>query len=255
MNEPFELLTEARAERFVWVEFTADDEPIDMSIHEPDEAVVLSLYDGLSAPEVSQFESALPAALPPQIRTLLQNCSGFGLSLDISFTRYNEWNFGYLLPHVIVLSDDGCGNDWVIEIDPRTGCWEHVWFRCHDPNVLMYLCRTLNDFIEGVLDLSRFEKCQTGHRSILHGDRTNEVFERRFPLASNLRTTNIDNELSKFVAQLPDNATVVDLRNATRGDGFSTQAIPDGKPLLRHNHELLFAYTRKPALLQLFFRS
>ena len=253
MKTPLKTLLDATSERFVWVDYTADDSPIDMSLEEPDSTYALALDPGMTEQQLVELESRLPAALPSSIGELLLNCSGFGLSMDVSFTSYNQWSFGYLLPHVMVLANDGCGNDWVIEINPETGDWEHVWFRCHDPWVLVYQCGTLCEFIEGVLDLSRFEKCQTGHRSILHPDGTHDPFSRRFPTAKKLRISGSDTVLSSFVSKLPDHATVVDLRNAKMGDGFNIWVVPRDEPLERHEHELLFAYSEKPTFLKRLF--
>ena len=246
MKTPLEILQDAASESFTWVDCHYDT-PVGMPLEEPGECKTLLSFGALSASELSVFESGLPAPLPPDIRDLLVNYSGFSLHPDVSFTDYNTWQYSYILPHVIVLANDGCGNDWVIEIDPISGRWEHVWYGCHDPCDLTYQCKTLGEFIEGVLDLSRLDKFRMGHRSVLDCPRT---AARRPQMVSKIRNPTPDDTLARFVSTLHENDVVIDMRNPQAGDYFNVWEIPPNQPIKRYNQELLFSYRKEPTFWQ-----
>ncbi len=243
MKTPREILQDATGENFTYVDYYKDGTPIDVSAEEPHAKVTLSLYPGLNDVQLAELERQLPAPLSRDIRNLLSSYSGFDIHPDVSFTDYNAWPYSYLLPHVMVLANDGCGNDWVIEVNPTSGQWEHVWYGCHDPCHLTYQCKTLSEFIEGVLDLSRLEKCKMGHLSILE----QRGVECQARVVSRMRKSTMDDVLARFVSGLDHNDVVVDLRNAKAGDSFNVWEIPPGQPIKRHGHELLFAYRKKPS--------
>ena len=247
MKTPLQLLSDAKNELFTWVDYK-NGIPTDMSLEYTDEDETLTLYSGLDVDAIHRLESQLPAPLQNDILELLTNFSGFCLSMDVSFTEYNTWEYSHLLPHVMVLAADGCGNNWVIEVNPSSGQWKHVWYGCHDPCELKYQCETLGEFIDGVLDLSRFEKCQAGYRSVL--DRPRSQVEKRFPTAAKLRNSAIDETTRSFVNGLNDNDIVVDLRNPQVGDAFNVWAIASNQTIKRHGQELLFAYRPKQTIWQ-----
>jgi len=250
MKTAHEILQDATHENFTYVDYR-NGKPFDVSIEEPDAAPpVLTLHPGLNEVQLAELERQLPAPIPIEIRNLLLSCSDFDLYPDVSFTDYNTWPYGHVLAHVMVLANDGCGNHWVIEVDPISGKWEHVWYGCHDPCNLTYQCETLSEFIEGILDFSRFEKCEMGHRSILE----QKPAECEAQVVSRIRESRMDDDvLSSFVSGLNDNYAVVDLRNAKAGDCFNVWGISQDQPIKRHDHELLFAYRKKTTFWQRLF--
>jgi len=251
------ILERARSEQFTWVDYYAGDTPFDATAEHGDEEII-ELFPPLSEPEIEAFAGSLPAPLPTEIRDLLSLTSGFNIgATEVRFTSYNDWGCSFLLPHVIVLAGDGGGNLWVIEISPETAEWRNVWFACHDPPVLVYQCATLSEFIEGVFDLSRFEKCKQGHRSILYRiDKfCEEVWRsrRRLPTAESLRGSN-DPLLRNFANELPDRAMVADLRRAKLGDGFDWSPLNSGpRPVRRASCEMLFGVEPKRGILARLF--
>jgi len=245
---PRDILEQARSEHFTWVDYYADDTPFDAGAEERQDQR-LDLRPAMSDEEIRALEERLPGKLPVEVRDLLCFASGFSLGAhEVSFHRYNMWGYDFLLPHVAVLDDDGAGNSWVIEINPEGADWRHVWFVCHDPPVLVYQCEILAEFIDGVLDLSRFEKCKHGHRSILYhiDDLCIKLWRgnKRFPKASSFRRTD-DSTLAAFVATLDDAASIIDLRGAKTGDGFDWTALSAGGRLRRAGSELLFSIEPK----------
>ncbi len=241
---PKEMLSRARKEHFTWVDYTVDggkEIPFDMGEAEGTETK-LELLPGLSASDIEKLEKSLPAPLPEEIRELLQFSAGFSMGgEEVDFTLYGDWGYDFLLPHVVILRGDGCGNSWVVEVDWNTGEWRHVWFECHDPPVLVYECETLSEFIEGVLDLHRFEKCAAGHRSILCDtfDRCMAVWKDRrgLPKAKELADTS-DPVLQKFLASIDENSRVADLRELRRGGGFDWSPLNAGRRKVKREDTL-----------------
>ena len=128
-----------------------------------------------------------------------------------------------------------------------------MWFQCHDPAVLVYQCETLAQFVDAVLDLSRFDKCSAGHRSILYDvdDRCARLWRRncRFPLAGSLRHSG-DPLLAHFCASLDPGTVVADLRHPSRGDGFDWSPLNAGPTVVRRpGNELVFGIPHKKGLL------
>jgi hypothetical protein len=252
--KPREVLERARSERLTWVDYDADDEPFDAGAEDGEEQR-LALRPPLTVADVGEFEAQLPSKLPPEVKELLLFASGFDIGAnEVAFNRYNDWGYGFLLPHVAVLDGDGRGNSWVIEINPETGEWKHVWFQCHDPAVVIYQCETLAEFINAVLDLSRFEKCKAGHRSILYDidERCAQVWRKnsRFPTAGSLKRSP-DRLLATFSASLDPLAVVADLRRPSRGDGFDWSALNAGPtPVRRAGNELVFGIQPKKSLFR-----
>ena len=205
----------------------------------------LELLPGLSDGDIEQFAAALPAPLPSEIRELLTFTSGFNIDCDeVRFMAYNTWGYGFLLPHVIVLNGDGRGNSWVIEVNPDTGQWQHVWFECHDPTSISYQCTTLSEYVDGVLDQYRLQKCLSGHRSILSGidGRAYSAWRnhRTLPRAESLREAD-DPVLREFAAGMNGRARVADHRCPKMGDGFDWSSLASGpRPVKRAGTELLF---------------
>jgi hypothetical protein len=256
MLSPRQILEAARSEQFTSIDYLADGTPVDVGAEEGIETR-LELFPPLSPSELAAFKDRLPGPLPNEAEELLLHASGLRLDAEeVSFTRYNDWGGDFLLRHAVILSNDGTGNNWAIEINPDSGEWKHVWFACHDPPVLMYQCETLSEFLEGVLDLSRFDKCKQGHRSIL--DNTFALCmniwnnRRRAPRAASLRGST-DPALRVFVEGLSDKAIVADLRNPKMGDGFAWSSIDPSRPVKRTDSELLFAIEPKPSLFARLF--
>lgn len=249
-----DLLERAAHEVFSYVDYEIDGTAFDTG-----EIETLEIRSGLSSVQLADFNALVPGPLPMDVSDLLRFASGFTLgSFEVEFTAYNEWGHEFLLPHVVVLSDDGTGNSWAIEINHDNGDWRHIWFVCHDPPVMIYQCETLFEFINGVLDFSRLDKCLTGHRSILHNkeELCRAVWRdgnRSFPLASSLTTGN-DLILNEFAALLQPATPIADFRQPALGVGFDWSTLNSGPtPVRRAGTELIFGLERPRGLLRRLF--
>lgn len=254
---PVEILTQAKTEKFTWVDYSIDDEPFNAD-EEEGSTTELELLPGLSEDEIDEFTKSLPHPPPAEIRMLLSLAAGFNISSDeVRFNAYNDWGYEFLLPHVVVLNGDGRGNSWVIEVNWKTGQWEHVWFECHDPPVLVYQCASLSEYIDAVLDNYRFEKCVAGHRSILYyvDDQSFRVWEQRrgLPEAGSLKESD-DPVLAEFAGGIHARTKVADLRSPNLGDGFDWAPLASGdQPVKRAGTELLFGVEPRRGLLSRLF--
>src|ERR1043165_5700900 len=47
---------------------------------------------------------------------------------------------------------DGCGNYWIVDVNPQTGAWGTVFFGCHDPSVIVVQAPDLQTFFTQLLD-------------------------------------------------------------------------------------------------------
>ncbi len=253
-------LSQACDESFTWVDFlleNGEESPFDAEI-ESGAHTTLELLPGLSSGGLQTLEASLPAPMPLDIKELLAFTAGFNIGTDeVRFTSFNQWGYEFLLPDVMVLNGDGRGNAWAIEVNPSTGAWRHVWFVCHDPPVLIYQCETLDDFIAGVLDQYRLERCQAGHRSFLSevDNLTLAVWRKRRdqPKAAHLADAD-DVTLRNFAQSLGRYARVADLRSAALGDGFDWSPLNDERrPVRRAGTELLFGIEPKRTLLRRLF--
>jgi len=241
---PREVLEHAKSEKFSYIDYD-----IDGNAYLEDEEN-LEVHPGLTPAEIDALDSRLTGPLPQDVRDLLFFSSGFTIGgYEVVFTEMNGWGYDFLLPNVAVLAGDGTGNSWVIEIHPESGDWRHVWFENHDPPVLMYQCETLTEFIEAVLDESRFDKAEQGHRGMLHNvhEKSYDLWCKngRFPEARSIVDSS-DTELAQFAATLNPTDLVADLRNPKLGDGFDWSLLNDGPtPVKRKDHELIFGIPAK----------
>ena len=122
----------------------------------------VTLNPGLSEEEIARFQAQLPGALPLKIRELLVYSSGFEVASEqllksrrvgdttrVLFTGSGGVGLS-ILPCPVALLGDGCGNFWVVDVNP-SGAWGVILFVCHDPPVIALQAGDLADFLGQVL--------------------------------------------------------------------------------------------------------
>ena len=206
----------------------------------------LEFSPGLSAEEIEELERSLPCALPQDVRELLAFSRGFENGpIDICFSGLLD-SFGMeeIFPSPLVIAHDGFGNYWLIDLLPGSATWGPIFYVCHDPAVVVFQTSTLEHFISEVL---RF--ANPPHASEIddvHGAATMRIW-RTNPAAvpaSQLRES-ADPVLKSFADSLSEAFFIVDLREATQGDGFSWGRFGPKSRVVRFGHERLFAYEAK----------
>lgn len=201
----------------------------------------LELQPGLSAAEASAFESRLPGPLPEDVRELLLLTRGFDISgLAVDFEGQMMFEYEPAFPCGLPVCHDGYGNFWVVDVNPETGGWDHVFFACHDPPVLVYQAGTLSAFLDGLLDCFRPDR--ESAVDYVHDLAAMRVWDQRKSLkkAGELRPE-ADPVMSSFTQSLQDDALVADLRQREVGNGFAWGAYGLETVVTRFGNELLFA--------------
>jgi cell wall assembly regulator SMI1 len=119
----------------------------------------LQAKPGLNQAQIEEFEKRLAVQLPSEVRELLGFTSGFSFPQfgDVNFFAKEVFGLEELIPLGVTTSTDGCGNDWVVDINKDTGAWGPVIFVSHDPPVVVIQARDLAGFLEQILDLGRPE--------------------------------------------------------------------------------------------------
>lgn len=233
---PREILDLARREQFAEI---ASGDPHHQT------PIVFCPSEPVSPDALALMEQAAGVRFPADIRDLLSRYAGFEIGgNEVSFTAINAWGYGFLLPTVAVLMGDGFGNSWAVEIDATSGQWEHVWYECHDPPVLMYQCATLSEFINSLLDMFRLDarrRDQSGVANVWQN--CNQIWADRGSARRARELLESPDELLRaFAASLPPHAIIADLRQRITGSGVDWSSLKGGRtPLRRAGKELLFA--------------
>ena len=111
----------------------------------------VTLLPGLSEREIAQFQEQLPGPLPEEIRQLLLYSAGFDSKPQsirqragsVHFTGHEGFELAEVFARSVPLLPDGCGNFWVVDINPQNGAWGSVFYACHDPAVIVVQARDL----------------------------------------------------------------------------------------------------------------
>ncbi len=207
----------------------------------------LKLSPGLSAAEIEELERSLPCALPQDVRELLAFSRGFenGPLDGLCFSGPPDAGWmEEIFPSPLVIAHDGFGSYWVIDLLPGSTTWGPIFFVCHDPPVVVFQTSTLEHFISEVLRLAN-----PPHESQI--DDVHEAGASRIwrsnpgaVQATQLRRS-ADPMLKSFADSLSEAFLIVDLREASRGDGFSWGRFGPNTRVVRFGKERLFAYEAK----------
>ena len=222
---------------------------------EDGEAVLIELLPGLDDDSIAEFEASLPCALPDEMRELLRFCRGFeGVVADqVDFTGEDiMFEHDIIFPHGVPIASDGFGNFWIADLSPDSTEFGPIWFACHDAPVILYQSRRLSDFLSEL-----FKMCEPPYESLVddvHEDRIREVW-RTNPgvLPQQECLTSTDSVLSEFAGSLDETYEIIDLRDATPGEGFSWGRYGPDTVIRRHGNHPVFAYQRKKGLLKRLF--
>lgn len=222
------------------------------------EEIRLELEPGLSD-EIEEIADRLPAPLPAEVRELLRRTSGFDFPFSeiletVSFTG-ESFGLEEIFPTAVQIARDNFGNAWIVDVHPDTGLWAPVFYVCHDPPAAIIQSPDLATFLDEVLNLGR-----PGRRSALaevHEETADAIWTDNpglIPVAEALESS--DPALCAFAADLPDGASLADLRAGTVGSGFSLGLHGPRTVLRRHGSERLFASIapeKKPGFLARLF--
>jgi hypothetical protein len=208
--------------------------------------IELDVAPPLSDSEVEEVTKLAGVALPAELVELLHRCGGLeGTSQEVDFSgRRLLQGFGFedAFPHALPIAHDGCGNFWVLDLTPETTLVAAVYFACHDPPIVLYQSPNLAHFVRELIRMSSppYESAigDVEHDRLFHVWPKNPgTMTRAAALASN------DPELQAFASTLDETFTIVDLRHAKVGMGFSWGRHGLQTILRRHGNLPIFAYT------------
>lgn len=202
------------------------------------------LEPGLTAEQIDEYQASLGVVFDADIRRLLSHAQGFrwdGFPGDVYFGGIS--GFGFDCFHVsVALCDDGAGNFWAVDIEPRTGHWGPVFYVCHDPPVVVIQSTDIGEFIRDV-----FEPVVDGRgnqiRHVLDECVTRIwLGEKHQGRAAVDCKASADTVLRDFSSRFSDNTAIMDLRSREVGTGFAwARWRADDMKLVGHEVELLFA--------------
>lgn len=225
---------------------------------EDGEEVTIELSPPASIEEVRVLEAWLPTPLPPEIRAALAVGKGVANGPLESFSLLDLPGFGLeeLFPHAHSIAHDGYGNYWIVDLLPTSTSWGPVFFACHDPAVIVYQSATIEQFL-----LDAIAMWQPGPQSpvdFVHEQASLRI-HRDHPgaISQSAAASSADESVATFAASLPSTAWIVDLRDASIGDGFAWGRFGPKTILRRHGTDRLWAYAppdTPPSLLGKLFR-
>lgn len=218
---------------------------------EDGDPVPLELMPPLSDAELREFEAELPCPLPPDVRELLQFCSGFtGGPVDhVDFTgRGCDVALEDTFPHNLGIAADGFGNFWVIDLWPTSTTWGPIYYACHDAPVILYQSATLEEFLTELFKMS--VPPYTSLVDDVHEDRLFNVWGTNPGVLEHAECVDSrDPELREFATQLGPTFQFIDLRNPQVGAGFSWGRYGPQTVVKRHGALPIFAYERREGLV------
>jgi hypothetical protein len=220
-------------------------------VDEDGEPIKINLLPPLSDAEIDEFARTLPCPLPDGIRELLRFCSGFegGCTDQVDFTGGLSYGQEDIFPHGLPIAGDGYGNFWVVDLTPASTEFAPIYFACHDAPVILYQSGSLSEFL-----VELFKMCVPPHESLIddvHEDRLYHVWRTNPNVLSYESCINSDDDMLRaFAAELTPQWSIIDLRAARPGMGFSWGRFGPTTKLRRHDVLAIFAYEHRPTFWQ-----
>lgn len=215
----------------------------------------VALSPGLSEREIGEFQEQLQSPIPKEIRELLLYSAGFDSKPfgAVRFTGHEGFELAEVFPRSVPLLPDGCGNFWIVDINPQNGAWGPVFYACHDPAVVAVQAADLGTFILQLLDPTRSEPREAVH--YVHEESVRLIWKND-PWLISVRDArqDPDSTVSNFARQLPENFRVADLRSMKVGAGFSWGKAGPNADIRRSGTDLLFGVeSKEPGLFSRVF--
>lgn len=229
-----------------WVTHPRSDDHADAAIPEP----------GLDSATIDAVERRVGAPLPTDLRTLLGVCHGIrGLEWEVDFTGTLGSEMAEVFPHGMPVVGDHTGNFWVVDCTTAPEAEAAIFYACHDPPVFLWQCRGIATLLRELR--RKFASPERSSLDEMHDEHVLRVW-RTHPatLSRGAALDAPDDTLRAFASSLTDDWSIIDLRAATPGMGFSWGRCGYPTGLRRHGEERLFACaapTRRTGLLSRLF--
>lgn len=202
-----------------------------------------------SPEKIDEIEREVKAKLPTDYRQLLQECAGMDNAyLETDFTG-DTMSLGMeeMLPHMVPFATDGCGNFFVVDILPTQEEEAKVFFVCHDPPAMVFVCQGMATWL-GLFRSACSGEMTTRDLNWLMEAATFEAYRNaKHPLTHESMLASGDPELREFAESLPEECEAVDLRRPKIGDGFAWSRYGSRSEIYRSPNARLFALKKPPA--------
>lgn len=187
---------------------------------------------------IADLEARCGAALPTEIRELVEYAQGFSVdSFSVRFGGEEPFEFEGAFPHSIPISHDGGGNFWVVDI-AADGQWGAVFFVTHDPPVVVLSASDLGSFIA-----QAFDTPATAH---FENQLVAKIWKRNpYVISREQALASADPVLRAFARELTEDYVIADLRDSVRGKGFVWGIAGPDTDVRRAGSELLFATEKR----------
>lgn len=245
-------MTESESESLVEIIKIAEDASF---VDSDGDEIVFEPMPGLSAEEIDHFARSLPCPLPEDVRHLLAYTRGFeGVVADVVDFTGESMLFGLedVFLYALPIASDGFGNYWVIDLNAQSQEFGPVYFACHDAPVILHQSKTLVEFL-----VELFRHCTPPYESLVddvHEDRLHNVWRKNPDVLSHAEAVqHSDQIVSEFAQSLDESWSIIDLRGATPGMGFSWGRYGPKTQIARLGELPVFAYKRPRGLLQKLF--
>jgi hypothetical protein len=196
---------------------------------------------GLDAATIDAIERRVGAPLPADLRSLLGACHGIrGLEWEVDFTGTLGFEMAEAFPHGMPIVGDHTGNFWVVDCTTAPEAEAAIFYACHDPPVFVWQCRGMAALLRELR--RKFASPERSSLDDIHDDGVLRVW--RTPptiLSRSAALQASDDTLRAFAGALTDGWSIVDLRTAAPGTGFSWGRCGYPAGLRRFGEERLFA--------------
>ena len=215
-------------------------------VDEGGEPIAWKALPGLSSEAVAALERKLGFEPPGELLDLLPRCAGVEGPLDDIWFDGRIGGFGQddIFPKGIPIAPDGFGNFWVLDVQGNAPAGVPVFFACHDPPVILHQADSIAGFLSEVVRMY-----QPPHQSLVtdvYDVRSFDVWRKNPGTLTVAEAASRDEQLRAFAASLDSRFTIVDLRGARPGMGFSWGRHGPRTEIRRHGDLPIFAYAAPP---------
>jgi hypothetical protein len=219
---------------------------------------ILELEPAATEDEIRELAAGLPCPIPPDIQDALRVSKGISNGPLDAFSLVDLEGIGLedIFPNAYSIGADGYGNFWVLDLLPTTTSWGPVFYVCHDPPVVAYQSATIEEFLNGTLEM--WKDRAKSQVDLVHEKVVRRIWKENPDLMTpEALSSSGDEALRAFAASLPPGALIADLRQPALGDGFSWGRFGPKTTVRRAGPDRIWAVLppeRKPGLFGGLFR-
>ena len=204
---------------------------------------------GLRAEVIHGLTPSYPGTMSPEMRELLGFCSGLASaalgSIDFTGCLYPPEALNVFQPCLTLAVDDE-GRRWIAETSKKRGLPGPVWCVFSDPAVAVFVSDDLAAFIETLRSSAVEGRMLTWLQGLLA--QAHVVWSRRRAMALRpFDSCSSDGAIRAWLASLPFDAYVYDLRHCTPARGWPYGLAGPSARLYRCGHLPVFAVAGWPA--------